>query len=98
MNTVPFVDPKQTCFIFYFLFFIYLFIYFFCRVYKNTSISFHFVFQRIEEPFLEAVKLTLADRYTDNMDAIYKVLIKFILQTMVNAINKDISNGPNNVS
>ena len=54
-------------------------------------------FQRIEEPFLEAVKLTLSDRYTDNMDAIYRLLIKFILETMINALKDDISNGPNNV-
>lgn len=55
------------------------------------------MFWRIEEPFLEAVKLTLSDRYTDNMDAIYRLLIKFILETMINALKDDISNGPNNV-
>ncbi|KAL8585150.1 hypothetical protein ACOMHN_013165 [Nucella lapillus] len=39
-------------------------------------------FWNIREPFLEAVKITLGDRYTDNMEAIYKVAITFILTTM----------------
>ena len=54
------------------------------------------IFQRIEEPFLDAVKITLSDRYTDNMDAIYRLLIKFILQTMNEALSKEISNGQRN--
>ena len=37
----------------------------------------------MELPFLEAVKITLGDRYTDNMDTIYKITIKFILETFV---------------
>ena len=40
-------------------------------------------FQKIESPFLEAVKMTLGDRYTDNMDQIYKLTIKFVIETVV---------------
>ncbi|VDI74170.1 Hypothetical predicted protein [Mytilus galloprovincialis] len=36
----------------------------------------------IEKPFLDAVKITLSDRYTDNMDGIYKITIKFILENL----------------
>ena len=39
--------------------------------------------QKIESPFLEAVKLTLGDRYTENMDHIYKLTIKFVIETVV---------------
>lgn len=38
--------------------------------------------QRIEKPFLDAVKTTLGDRYTDNVDVIYQTTIKFILDTL----------------
>ncbi|XP_060071855.1 globin-5-like [Ylistrum balloti] len=41
------------------------------------------LFWAIEIPFLEAVKITLGDRYSENMDTIYKITIKFVLQTMV---------------
>ncbi|XP_054153956.1 neuroglobin-like [Oppia nitens] len=40
-------------------------------------------FWKIETPFLEAVKETLDERYTENMENIYKIIIKFILQTLV---------------
>jgi len=40
-------------------------------------------FWKIETPFLEAVKETLDERYTENMETIYKIIIKFILQTLV---------------
>ncbi|XP_069190457.1 neuroglobin [Procambarus clarkii] len=40
-------------------------------------------FWKIEHPFLEAVRLTLGDRYTDNMDNIYRITIKFLLETVV---------------
>ncbi|CAK9291440.1 unnamed protein product [Gordionus sp. m RMFG-2023] len=36
-----------------------------------------------EEPFLEAVKETLGDRFTNNMETIYKITIKYILTTLV---------------
>lgn len=36
----------------------------------------------MEEPFLYAVKLILGDRYTDNMDVIYKTVIKVILEEL----------------
>jgi hypothetical protein len=41
------------------------------------------LFQRIEQPFLEAVQMTLGDRYTENVESIYKVTIKFIIETLV---------------
>ncbi|XP_003738429.1 neuroglobin-like [Galendromus occidentalis] len=40
-------------------------------------------FWLIEKPFLEAVKLTLGDRYTDNIENIYNTTIHFILETLV---------------
>ncbi|KAJ9576492.1 hypothetical protein L9F63_006705, partial [Diploptera punctata] len=40
-------------------------------------------FWKIEKPFLEAVKMTLEDRYTENVENIYKVTIKFIIETLV---------------
>jgi hypothetical protein len=42
-----------------------------------------YLFQRIERPFLEAVQMTLGDRYTENIESIYKVTIKFIIETLV---------------
>ncbi|CAL1526185.1 unnamed protein product [Lymnaea stagnalis] len=39
-------------------------------------------FLAIKEPFLEAVRVTLGDRYTDNMQNIYTIAITFILQTL----------------
>jgi len=39
--------------------------------------------QDFELPFLEAVKITLADRYTDNMDGIYKITIRYLLDTLI---------------
>ncbi|KAH1027667.1 hypothetical protein HUJ05_001132 [Dendroctonus ponderosae] len=38
---------------------------------------------RIEKPFLEAVETTLGDRYTSNVENIYKITIKFIIETLV---------------
>ncbi|KAG7301822.1 hypothetical protein JYU34_013207 [Plutella xylostella] len=40
-------------------------------------------FWKIEAPFLAAVEATLGDRYTPNVESIYKITIKFILQTLV---------------
>ncbi|XP_076042249.1 uncharacterized protein LOC143026130 [Oratosquilla oratoria] len=40
-------------------------------------------FWKIEHPFLEAVKLTLNDRYTENMDQIYRITIKFLIETVI---------------
>ncbi|XP_075232948.1 neuroglobin-like [Lycorma delicatula] len=39
-------------------------------------------FWKIEQPFLEAVKMTLGDRYTENVENIYKVTIKLIIETL----------------
>lgn len=40
-------------------------------------------FWKIQRPFLEAVKETLEDRYTENMETIYTITIRFILETLV---------------
>ncbi|XP_018573743.1 neuroglobin-like [Anoplophora glabripennis] len=40
-------------------------------------------FWKIEKPFLEAVQTTLGDRYTDNVENIYKITIKFIIETLI---------------
>lgn len=40
-------------------------------------------FQKIEQPFLQAAKTTLGDRYTPNIENIYKITIKFILENLV---------------
>lgn len=42
--------------------------------------------QKIKEPFLDAVKITLGDRYTENMESIYQIAITFILQTLCEGI------------
>lgn len=39
--------------------------------------------QKIEKPFLSAVQTTLGDRYTENVEGIYKLTIKFIIETLV---------------
>lgn len=49
------------------------------------------LFWRIEEPFLKAVMITLGDRYTDNMDIIYRLLIKFILEHLDTALTNALS-------
>lgn len=48
-------------------------------------------FWNMKEPFLEAVKITLGDRYTDNMEAIYRTTITFILQTMSDGIQDELN-------
>ncbi|BFZ07378.1 hypothetical protein BsWGS_10417 [Bradybaena similaris] len=45
-------------------------------------------FMAIKEPFLEAVKVTLGDRYTENMQNIYTIAITFILQSLVGGIQE----------
>lgn len=36
----------------------------------------------MEQPFLDAIKLTLGDAYTESIEEIYKLAIKFILQSL----------------
>ncbi|RUS80359.1 hypothetical protein EGW08_011877 [Elysia chlorotica] len=45
-------------------------------------------FMQIKEPFLEAVRVTLGDRYTENMQTIYTIAITFILSTLVEGIKE----------
>lgn len=47
-----------------------------------------FFLQKIEAPFLAAVESTLGDRYTPNVENIYKITIKFILETLVEGFEK----------
>ncbi|KAJ8308127.1 hypothetical protein KUTeg_013004 [Tegillarca granosa] len=48
-------------------------------------------FWKIEQPFLDALKITLGDRYTDNMDKIYRITIRFILEEMIKACQEEMS-------
>lgn len=43
----------------------------------------------MENPFLEAVKEVLQDRYTENMENIYNIIIKLILNTLKEGFEKD---------
>lgn len=52
--------------------------------------------QKIEAPFLSAVETTLGDRYTPNVEGIYKMTIKFIIQTLVDGFEKSSSSANNN--
>ncbi|XP_037081167.1 neuroglobin-like [Pollicipes pollicipes] len=45
-------------------------------------------FWKIKNPFLEAVKVTLGDAYTDNMDNIYKLTIDFVISTVVEGFDR----------
>uniref|UniRef100_A0A8W8I012 Globin domain-containing protein n=1 Tax=Magallana gigas TaxID=29159 RepID=A0A8W8I012_MAGGI len=45
------------------------------------------IFSRIEEPFLIAVKETLGDRYSANMDNIYRKTVKFIIRELSQGFN-----------
>ncbi|XP_076279137.1 globin-1 [Lasioglossum baleicum] len=45
-------------------------------------------FWKIEKPFLEAVERTLEDRYSENVENIYKLTIKFIIETLIDGFNK----------
>lgn len=54
--------------------------------------------QRIEKPFLSAVETTLGDRYTENVEGIYKLTIKFIIQTLVDGFEKSSSSANNHVT
>lgn len=53
------------------------------KVLKINVFLFLFFLQKIEKPFLAAVSSTLGDRYTDNVEGIYKITIKFIIETLI---------------
>ncbi|XP_077993110.1 neuroglobin-like [Glandiceps talaboti] len=62
------------------------------RTHKRT----HFnpdLFWKIEQPFLAAVKETLEDRYTKNMEDIYKKVFKFIVHTLQSGVDEAIEQG-----
>ncbi|XP_014225560.1 neuroglobin-like [Trichogramma pretiosum] len=45
-------------------------------------------FWKIQSPFLAAMQMTLHDRYTDNVENIYKLTIQFIIQTLIDGYNE----------
>ena len=45
-------------------------------------------FQYAEEPFLLALQTTLDERYTPQMDVIYRVIAQYIIQTLIDGYNK----------
>ncbi|XP_046381362.2 neuroglobin-like [Haliotis rufescens] len=47
------------------------------------------IFWTMRSPFLEAVKITLGDRYTENMETIYKIAITFILQALTDGFTEE---------
>ena len=47
-----------------------------------------FFLQKIKGPFLESVKMTLGDRYTDNIENIYQVSINLIIETLIEGYEK----------
>lgn len=57
----------------------------------SLSLSTPVSLQKIEKPFLSAVETTLGDRYTENVEGIYKMTIKFIIQTLVDGFEKSSS-------
>ena len=53
--------------------------------------------QNIEEPFIQAVKETLADRFTPYMEKIYRKTIRFVLTTLIAGFNENhVSNNATN--
>ncbi|KAL3265642.1 hypothetical protein HHI36_009847 [Cryptolaemus montrouzieri] len=54
---------------------------------KQASSSKALWIYKIEKPFLEAVETTLGDRYTENVENIYKITIKFIIETLIKGYN-----------
>jgi len=45
-------------------------------------------FWKIRNPFLEAVKMTLGDRYTENIESIYQVSINLVIETLIEGFEK----------
>ncbi|XP_043265042.1 globin-1-like [Colletes gigas] len=45
-------------------------------------------FWKIEKPFLDAVERTLEDRYSENVENVYKLTIKFIIETLIDGFNE----------
>ncbi|CAG0891536.1 unnamed protein product [Darwinula stevensoni] len=55
-------------------------------------------FGKIKEPFLYAVRETLQERYTTNIEVIYKITIDFIIDTLVEGYEKALQCQENAVS
>ena len=53
--------------------------------------------QKIEKPFLKAVSDTLGDRYTENVEGIYKITIKFVIETLVEGFETAAKKNQNHV-
>jgi hypothetical protein len=54
--------------------------------------------QKIEQPFLEAVKETLEERYTENMESIYQITIKLVIETLIEGYEEGKTNAQPNES
>ena len=46
------------------------------------------LFQYAEEPLMESVRVTLDERFTPQMDVIYNVITKYIIQTLIDGYNQ----------
>ncbi|GLH07507.1 Cytoglobin-1-like protein [Gryllus bimaculatus] len=44
--------------------------------------------EKLEQPFLQAVSTTLGDRYTENVENIYKITIKFIIEAVIRGFER----------
>lgn len=47
--------------------------------------------QKVRQPFLEAVKITLGDRYTPYIENVYTLTIDFIIDSLVEGYMEDTS-------
>lgn len=47
------------------------------------------MFWHMEQPFLSAVKQTLDERFTDNMDTIYRITIKCMLRLLISGFEDE---------
>ncbi|XP_064603211.1 globin, major polymeric component P1-like isoform X2 [Liolophura sinensis] len=54
------------------------------------------LFWNMEQPFLDAIKLTLGDAYTESIEEIYKLAIKFILQSLKDGFTTSEETGQEN--
>ena len=76
-NNFPiFIGPKKFQFMFEISFLDHI-------IYLNLLLRPLLCPQKIEKPFLTAVETTLGDRYTENVENIYKITIKFIIETLI---------------
>ena len=56
-------------------------------IYFVLFVNRYFLFQYAEEPLLDSLRVTLDERYTPQMDVIYHVIAKYIIQTLIDGYN-----------